>query len=442
MRQIQPLTLRHNFSWTFLGNVVYAACQWGIVVILAKLGTPEMVGQFTLGFAITAPVILLTNLQLRTVQVTDAKQSYGFNDYLGLRLITTSIALLVILGVVCVVNYRWETTLIILLVALAKAVESFSDVLYGLLQQHERMDRIAISMMIKGVLSILLLSAGLYFTGTIIGGVIGLLVAWTIVLVGYDSCNGLMLLHYLQGNTLPLSAKNFHLKAVMWPRWHLKTLLRLLWLSLPLGFVMMLISLNTDIPRYFIERQLGERELGIFAAIAYLMVIGNMLVNALAEAANTRLARYYAEGKRHEFQALLFKLMGIGAGLGIVALLVALVAGKPILAIIYQPEYAQYSDLLVWLMVAAGIGYIASFLGYSMSAVRYFRVQIPLFIGVTGASALSCIWLIPLLGLKGAAIALIIGAIVRLSISSGVVFHAIYKLRKQTQASIESSVIS
>lgn len=201
-------------------------------------------------------------------------------------------------------------------------------------------------------------------------------------------------------------------------------------------------SLNTDIPRYFIERQLGERELGIFAAIAYLMVIGNMLVNALAEAANTRLARYYAEGKRHEFQALLFKLMGIGAGLGIVALLVALVAGKPILAIIYQPEYAQYSDLLVWLMVAAGIGYIASFLGYSMSAVRYFRVQIPLFIGVTGASALSCIWLIPLLGLKGAAIALIIGAIVRLSISSGVVFHAIYKLRKQTQASIESSVIS
>jgi hypothetical protein len=48
------LSLRKNFSWTFVGNVVYAACQWGILVALAKLGTPEMVGQFTLGLAVAA----------------------------------------------------------------------------------------------------------------------------------------------------------------------------------------------------------------------------------------------------------------------------------------------------------------------------------------------------------------------------------------------------
>ena len=33
------LTLRMNFLWTLAGNVVYAACQWGILVVLAKLGT-------------------------------------------------------------------------------------------------------------------------------------------------------------------------------------------------------------------------------------------------------------------------------------------------------------------------------------------------------------------------------------------------------------------
>ncbi|MGI8856402.1 MAG: hypothetical protein ACR2JW_11675, partial [Thermomicrobiales bacterium] len=53
-------SLRANFSWTFVGNVVYAACQWGMLVVLAKLGSPEVVGQFALGLAITAPVIMLT----------------------------------------------------------------------------------------------------------------------------------------------------------------------------------------------------------------------------------------------------------------------------------------------------------------------------------------------------------------------------------------------
>jgi len=99
MQKLKPLTLRRNFSWTFTGNLIYAACQWGMLVVLAKLGSPEMVGQFTLGLAVTAPVIMFTNLQLRGIQATDAKGDYVFSDYLGLRLIGTGLALLIIAGI-------------------------------------------------------------------------------------------------------------------------------------------------------------------------------------------------------------------------------------------------------------------------------------------------------------------------------------------------------
>jgi hypothetical protein len=43
------LTLRTNFLWALSGNVVHAGCQWGILVVLAKLGTPQLVGEFVLG---------------------------------------------------------------------------------------------------------------------------------------------------------------------------------------------------------------------------------------------------------------------------------------------------------------------------------------------------------------------------------------------------------
>jgi len=117
---IKPLSLRVNFSWTFAGNVIYAACQWGILVVLAKLGSPKMVGQFALGSAITAPVIMFTNLQLRAVQATDAKDEYSFGDYFSLRLLTTALAFLIIVCIAALSGYSMITAMVILAVGAAR----------------------------------------------------------------------------------------------------------------------------------------------------------------------------------------------------------------------------------------------------------------------------------------------------------------------------------
>ncbi|MBR8834775.1 MAG: oligosaccharide flippase family protein [Stigonema ocellatum SAG 48.90 = DSM 106950] len=431
MPPIKPLTLRHNFSWTFIGNAVYAACQWGMVVVLTKLGTPEMVGQFTLGLAVTAPVIMFTNLQLRAIQATDAKRQYLFRDYLGLRLFGTGLALLLIAAITMISGYGWETSLVILLVGLAKAFESISDVFYGLIQQNERMDRIAISMIIKGFLSVLLLSFGIYLTHRVLWGAVGLAIAWAVVLVSYDIQSGALML-----KEFPESSQSK--VVVLRPRWHLETQKKLVWLALPLGFVMMLISLNGNIPRYFIERYLGQRELGFFAAIAYLMVAGGMVVNALAESTNARLAKYYAAGNSTAFRLLLLKLMGIGILMGGVGVFIAVLFGQQILTLLYQPEYAKHADLFVWLMLVTGINYVSSFLGYGMTAARYFGIQIPLFASVTTISAIACLWLIPTMGLRGAAIALLLAAIFQVVMSSTVIIYALHQLQKHPNTKSEA----
>jgi O-antigen/teichoic acid export membrane protein len=292
------------------------------------------------------------------------------------------------------------------------------------------MDRIALSLMIKGPLSLLLLGIGLHLSGSVVGGALGLVVAWALVLVVYDIPSGTSMLSY----SLPTAHRENPGKreriVALQPRWHLGTLGKLAWLALPLGFVTMLGSLNVNIPRYIIEWYLGDRELGIFAAIAYVMVAGNMVVSALGQSATPRLAKYYATGDSLAFRTLLLKLVGIGALLGGAAIAIVLIAGEKILSVLYQPEYARHTDLLVWLIVAAAIKYTFYFLGDSMIAVRYFRIQIPLFILVTGTSAAGCFWLLPTLGLQGVAIALIISAIVQASLSSGVIVHALYRLHR------------
>src|SRR6516165_6140027 len=186
----QRLTLRMNFLWTLTGNVFYAACQWGILVVLAKLGTSQMVGEFALALAITAPVVIGAGLSLRSIQATDETSQYRFGDYLLLRLLTTGAAGLVIIGIVWFSRYGRHTAAIILIVGLAKGFESVSDIFYGLLQQHERMDRIALSMIIKGLLSLAAVTSAIYLGGDLLLGVCGLTAGWALMLVFYDVPSG------------------------------------------------------------------------------------------------------------------------------------------------------------------------------------------------------------------------------------------------------------
>jgi O-antigen/teichoic acid export membrane protein len=398
-----------------------------MLVVLAKLGNPEMVGTFTLGLAVTAPVMMFSNLQLRDIQTTDAKNHYLFNDYLGLRLITTGLALPIILWITLATGYKGETAIVIILIGFAKGLESISDVFYGLLQKHEKMDRMAISVMMKGPLSLLMLSIGTYISGSIVWGVLGLVIAWACILLIWDIPSYRWLINkFTSEGEIPDSLEGKTAK----PRWQLGTIRKLIWLSLPLGLVMMLISLNANIPRYFLEHSLGKKELGVFAALAYLIVAGNMVVSALGSAARPRLAKYYAGANVSAYQKLLFQLVAIACLLGLSGILVAWVAGGQILTIVYQPEYAKYTELLIWLMVTAGIGYVSSFLGEGMTAARYFRTQIPLFIVVTSTSAIASFWFIPKNGLKGAAIALMIAEIVRTIFTLGVIFHAVHRIQR------------
>ena len=392
--------------------------------MLAKLTSPEMVGRFALGLAITAPIIMLSQLQLRGVQATDAKDEYTFGQYLGLRLVTTAMALLVIVGIAWVGSYPLNTALVIMAVGLSKALESVSDVYYGLMQRHERMDRIAKSLMIKGPASLVALGVLVLLTGDIFWGVIGLAVTWLSLMVLYDVRNAKFM---LQESFASQRDGRLGLRRMMLPNFRPKDLARLAWLALPLGITMALISLNTNIPRYFVENIWGESQLGIFAALAYLVVAGNTLVSAMGQSVTPRLAKYYAAGDLDGYKHLLARMVSMGILLSIAGVLVSVFAGYQLLGLLYRHEYAVYNNVLIWLMIVAGMCYITSFLGYGMTAARYFRVQLPLFMVVVTATFGASLWLIPRFALTGAALAMGVGALAQLVGSCFVFVHILQK---------------
>ncbi len=393
-------SLRTNFSWMLIGNAVYAVCQWGILGVFARLGTPAMVGQLVLALAVTAPVMAFFLLQLRSVQATDARQDFQFGHYFALRLLALAAAFLTI-GLICAgAGYQGETQWMILAVALSASADGISDTAYGLLQRHERLEKIAHSLMLRGSLGLAAIGLTMFFTRQQVLAILAGAAARFVIVAGFDLRNVRRVLGQAPGG---------------WrPRWERTSLLSLAKLAAPLGLVMMLIGLNNSLPRYFVERHFDQASLGIFGAIGYLSVVGSMVVGALGESITPRLARAIARNDKSEFFVLSVKLAGLGAGIGAVGVAISWAAGPMILTLLYGPEYAEHDDLLVWVLLAAAVGYAASFSGYAITAARFFRSQIPLFIAVTLTNALACNWLVPWLGLRGAALSLLTAACVQL----------------------------
>ena len=385
-----PRPLRVNFTWTLMGNVVYAGTQWGILVLLARLGNPDAVGQFSLGLAITAPIILFAGLSLRSVQSTDARRLFEFADYAGIRVLTTIAAVFIIFAL-SATAYRGEIALTIAGFALTKGVETLSDVVYGLWQQHERMDLVAQSLMLRGVLSLIVSAICFAAFHSVWIAVCGMAAAWTGVFVAFDL------------RFAVVTAGNW--QSVL-PRFSAPLMKQLVRLSLPLGIVAMLVSLNVNIPRYLISQMHSVRDLGIFSALGYMLIAGTMIVNALGQSASPRLALYSSQGRTREFRRLSNRLMLIGMALGTSGVLAAHVFGRQFITIVYGREYAQHFGLFMWLMIAAAFGYMSSFAGYSLTAARHFRVQMPLFGFITVLTFVLCFVMVKAFGATGAAKAL------------------------------------
>jgi O-antigen/teichoic acid export membrane protein len=302
------------------------------------------------------------------------------------RTAATVVGLVVIVAVVALAGYPVGTAAVIVAVGLSKAFDGVSDIYWGLLQKREQMQSVAISLIVRNLLSLAALIAAVVVTGSIIVGAFA-----------SAACSALVLLTYDVRRTARRSSSGGR------ARLDRRRLASLAWKTLPLGVATMLVALNANIPRYFVEAYFGERELGVYAAVGSLMVVGITIVTAIADSATPRLAAHVAAADRPRFARVLAKLIVLGLLLGGAGIVVAVVAGKTVLELLFGAEYARYDELLLWTMLIAPVNYTASFLGYSMTALRAFKVQ-PVLIAASSAVAVAASFaLVPEHGLVGAA---------------------------------------
>jgi O-antigen/teichoic acid export membrane protein len=400
-----------NAAWMLGGTTVYSAAQWAAVACIAKLGSAELVGQYALGLAIAGPAVLLTNLNLRAVLATDARRQFNLATYTGARLL--GILLFIAISVAISVLTRVPATalVVVLVVILLKAIEAYSDVLYGLLQREERHDLVARSLAVRSLAGLAVLVLIMWRVGDLGAALLAAAAAWLLAVIAFD----VRFARRVGADAGSLIGRSAHSRS--------GSIRGLLLLAAPLGVVMLLGSLSYNAPRYTIQAFLGTEELGFFAALATLLLVGSTAVNALGQGAVPHLARLAAMRRKRSFKRYVLNLVLAAIGIGALAVTMVALWGEVILRFLFTGAYAVRTDIAIWIMVAGMAGLVSSVFGYALTACRAFRIQVATgLVSLLATIIMLLVW-VPSNGIVGAAWALGVGYVVGACAKSVVLSH-------------------
>ncbi|MNG58925.1 Polysaccharide biosynthesis protein [compost metagenome] len=386
------LLLLKKAKWLVGGNFIFAFSQWVILIFFARMTNQENLGQYALALAIVTPIFAVGNLQLRPLYILDlnSEQKYTYTHFYYLRLICSFIALACCLVLGLFFNV---SILVLLLVGLLKFFESYSDIIYAYYNAYDQTQLISKSLFLKGTFSVLAVAVGLYlfdFYTALILFLFVYLVVWLFV----DNL-------YIQ-KTQEIKKMSLDLEIMK--------------SAIPMGISLGIVTLQSNIPRLFLDQYASIEAVGIFTVLSYFIIVGSIFINSICQYLSPRLTHAWNHNRAY-FKKLLSMALLVAGGLGLIAIFLSYFMGEFVLNLVYGAEYVTYTDAFVLTMVAGFILYLATVLGYTLTAIGFIKQQIYLFSIVLIFSVLVSYLCIPEYGIIGGIYTLIVSYLVQCVLS-------------------------
>lgn len=333
-RGITGILLRLTF-----GNLAYLGAQFVAFVALAQWASIAEVGRFSWALALTSPIFIFADMRTSQIQLSTPHTQLSYRTFWLQRLLTQTVAapLAVVLGVLFAPD-RDTLVMVVGLVAL-KFLEGFINVSIAECIRVEETGRVAAIQVTRGIFYASVFSVAVYVSGSAATAV-WCTAAALIVPTAYA--------HW----SLPRSTRA---RGSSWGS--IVSLTRESWM-VGLGFFIASVTVNG--PRFLIEAFHGVESLGVFAAVFYVIVLANTVVDSVTQGLMPRFSSYWRGGEIRRALVGAFRICVLVGVVGLVALLISALAGGPLLGLLYGPEYAHGRGVLVALFTYATVQYVSS----------------------------------------------------------------------------------
>ncbi len=398
-------SLLSNIYWATLGSVLYALSQWAMITLLARSSNPATLGIYSLALAITGPVFIFFNMQLRTFLSTDVERSYERTTYVLVRSVSTVLAVVVIVSLCLVSSYTSFLYWIIAAVTFSKSIEALSDLCYGEFQLNQRLDLVARSQILRAILSLLLFAVVLIQTQDLLASLCASALAWLIILITHDVKTVFF--------DLPVAAKKTdQRKAIITSYWNQSR--KLAWKCLPAAPAGLFVALETNVPRYFLAEAHDLNQLGLYSALAQIGVAMQFLGVSVFHALVPKLALHASAGDNKGVSRLVLTSVLAGSTAGALAILATYLFGDHLVSFIYGTEYTGHPTAFVLLIAATALSFVWLPLAANVQAAQNLWTRLWLHLGSLLVICFSAYVLTPPHGIEGAAVAMLCGSVTQI----------------------------
>lgn len=347
----ENIQFRKNFIWNILGTGFNAFNSLFFMIAVTRINGVDNAGIFTIAFS-TACIIYIVGVYAgRIYQVTEPDKSITDKEYIINRIITTVSMLILVILFSVIRGYDIFKSTVFLLLTTYKALEAFSDVIYGILQKNEKLDIAGKSLFFKSLISVIAFVAIDAITKNMIISIISIILVSLLILIFYDLKNGIKYIDL----KLPIKKEN------------IIKIFKAGFFTFAISFLGMYV-LNA--PKYAIDSYLENNYQTIFGIIVMPATVIGLVAQFLIHPYLNQIVALYEEKNLKGLNKLALKLIAYILGVGVISSILAYFLGTQVLGLIYGLDLSAYRLGLLIIIIASTLYTIGVIYSSILTTVR------------------------------------------------------------------------
>ena len=357
-------SLKINFIWNTIGSFTYLFCQWLLTFLVIKLSSNlEDAGNLSLAISITNIFFNISCFNVRPYLVSDKNNEYSIENYTSFRLVTIVISIISCFIYSLFFGYNSQQLLCIMLYMIFKIGEAIVDLFHAFEQKNSRMDIGGISLLVRGIISVLLFTIGMLFFNSINCAILLMVIVTYIFIFTYDLKNVKKFIN------IKINIKS-------------KRLFDMFLRFLPLAIGTFLLNTACAFPRQMLEKINGSDILGIYATIGTPAVIMQVAASYIYNPLLVTFSDYRNSNNYKKFRSLLFKGIAVLFCLSLVCYIGSLFLSELFLNLLFGAKISNHYQLFSIIIIYTSLSGLCFFLHNILVILR--RIKSLLFIYLTG----------------------------------------------------------
>jgi O-antigen/teichoic acid export membrane protein len=156
--------------------------------------------------------------------------------------------------------------------------------------------------------------------------------------------------------------------------------------------------------------------------------------------ASPRIAQWYSEGATRAIARLMSKILLLDLAVGLGLFLMLAWFARPIFHVLISAEVAQFSDLGIWIAVAAGLYFVECHLGVAVTSMNILKEQVPVQMVKLASALILAAVLIPFYGVYGAVWSVIISSAVGAVLFAGMFRQGLSRRQRANEDAIRADL--